>query len=135
MSGFEDEAKAIEIRLTTNWTTTPIRYVNAPFKETDQPYVALFVLDGDGHQISLGPVALRRWVGIIVIQIFVPQDSGSRVAKTYATTLAAIFDRVEFSTDASGLIRCRVPALREVGIINGWYQLNVEVPFIRDKTY
>ena len=135
MSGFDDAAKAIETRLSAAWVTTKIRYVNAPFVETRTPYVALFVLDGEGHQISLGAVVLHRWVGVILMQVFVLQDTGTRLAKTYANTLGAVFDRAEFSSGASGLIRCRVPSVQEIGITNGWYQLNVSVPFIRDKTY
>jgi hypothetical protein len=135
MSGFDDAAKAIEARLAAAWTVTPIRYENAPFKETTAPYIALYVLDGEGHQVSLQAAPLRRWVGIITIQIFVPQDTGTRVAKGYANTLGAIFDRAEFSSGASGLIRSRIPSIREIGILNGWYQVNVDVPFIRDKAY
>lgn len=135
MSGFDDCTKAVEIRLNAGWTTTPIRYENVAFIETNEPYVALYVLDGEGHQISLGTVALRRWVGVIFVQIFVKQDTGSRLAKSYANTIGALFDRAEFSVGVSGLIRCRVPSIHEVGITNGWYQINVSVPFIRDKAY
>ena len=135
MSGFAEEAKAIETRLAAGWTTTPIRYDNAPFPETTAPYVALFILDGDGNQISLGAVALRRWVGLIVLQIFVPQDTGTRLAKGYANTLGALFDRAEFPVENGGLIRCRVPSIAEIGIRNGWNQLNVTIPFTRDKQY
>ena len=132
---FADERKAIESRLAAAWTTTPIRYENVPFGATSSPYVALFVIDGEGQQISLGTPALRRWVGIIMIQVFVPQDTGTQLAKGYADTIGAIFDRAQFSSGNSGTIRCRVPSIQSIGIQNGWHQINVSIPFIRDKQY
>jgi len=130
-----DERTAIENRLAAGWSTTPIRYENVPFKEPTAPYVALFILDGEGLQISLGTPALRRWPGLIKMQIFVQQDSGTQLAKAYADSLGALFDRAQFSSGNSGTIRCRVPSTTEVGITNGWYQLNVTIPFIRDRQY
>lgn len=132
---FEDARKAIESRLHTNWTTTPIKFENVPMKETADPYVAVFILEGDGEQISLGTPALRRWTGVIVLQVFVPADTGTKDAKTYADSLAALFDRAQFSTGNSGTIRCRIPSIETVGDKHGWHQINVTVPFIRDRQY
>jgi|GEM_PF-1105923 hypothetical protein len=134
-TGFEDERIAIEKRFNDNWTTTPIVWSNVPFKEQTTPYVALFILDGEGEQVSLGTVAMRRWAGVVVIQVFTLPDTGTKLARTYAETIAAIFDRAQFSYGGSGTITCRVPSIDPVGVENGWYQVNVNVPFIRDKQY
>lgn len=130
---FEDTRKAIESRLASNWTTTPIRFENVPFTETAVPYVALFILDGEGKQISLGTPSLQRWAGLIVVQIFVPQDTGTKTARTYADAIGAIFDRQQFASGNSGTIRSRIPSIRRIGITHGWDQTNVTIPFIRDK--
>lgn len=135
MTGYADERKAIESRLQAAWTATPIRFENVPFVETDQPYVALFILDGEGQQISAGTVALRRWPGLIIVQVFERPDSGTQGIRTWADSLAAIFDRQQFSSGNSGLIRCRIPSIVPIGIREGWFQLNVTVPFIRDRDY
>ena len=133
---FADERKAIESRLAAAWTTTPIRYENVPFGAISTPYVALFIIDGQGQQISLGTApVLRRWVGIIMIQVFVPQDTGTQIVKSYADTIGVIFDRAQFSSGNSGTIRCRVPSIQSIGIQNGWQQINVSIPFIRDRQY
>jgi hypothetical protein len=135
VTGFEDARNAIESRMAANWSTTPIRYENVPFKETADPYVALFIRDGEGIQASLGQVALRRWPGLIVVQVFVLPDTGTKLAKTYAETIGAIFDRAEFAVPNGGSITCRIPSIAEVGVTNGWYQVNVTIPFIRDRQY
>lgn len=135
MSGFADEAKAIESRMQANWSTTPVKYEGVPFAAVVTPYVALFVRDGEGQQISLGTVALRRWVGVIIIQVFVPEDTGTRQARIYADGVGAIFDRAQFSVDNSGTIRCRIPSVEMIGVRDGWLQINVTIPFIRDRQY
>jgi hypothetical protein len=135
MTGFEDARNAIESRLAANWTTTPIRYENVPFKETMAPYLALFILDATGRQISLGTPAVRRWEGIIKIQVFVQADTGTKLPRTYADTVGAIFDRAQFSAGSSGTIRCRIPSAVHVGVTNGWDQVSVTIPFIRDRQY
>ncbi len=132
---FSDAAKAIESRLQTNWTTTPIKFENAPFTETASAYVALFLRDGEGTQISLGTPALRRWPGVIIVQVFVPEDTATRVARGYADTIGAIYDRQQFSTDSSGVITCGVPSVQLIGTRDGWFQMNVSVPYHRDKQY
>lgn len=132
---FEDERKAIEGRLEANWTTTPIRYENVPFKETSAPYVALFILNGEGQQASLGTPALRRWPGVIKVQVFVPRDTGTKLARTYADTIGAVFDRAQFSSGNSGTISCRIPSISHVGLANGWNQINVTIPYQRSRQY
>lgn len=135
MSGFAAERQAIEARMAAAFTTIPVRYENAPFKEIQTAYCALFVRRGEGHQITLGPAPqLNRWAGLIIVQIFVPEDTGTQVVAGYADSIADVFRRQEFSVTGSGLIRCRVPSIQEVGTRNGWYQMNVTTPYIRDKS-
>lgn len=138
MSGFKDAVTAIENRMSANWTTTPVKYESVPFKETVAAYVALFIRDGEGNQISLGgstePV-VHRWPGVIIVQVFVPQDSSIRTAREYADGIGAIFHRAQFSSGGSGVITCRVPSVEMIGVRNGWLQANVTIPFHRDKQY
>ena len=135
MSGFAAERQAIEARLEANFTAMPIRFENAPAAETQDPYCALFIRRGEGHQITLGPSPqLQRWAGLIVVQVFVPEDTGTQVIADYADSIAAVFNRQELSTGASGLIRCRVARVDTIGTRNGWFQMNVTIPYIRDKS-
>lgn len=129
---FEDTDKAIEVRLSTNWSTTPIKYENAPFVETVAAYVALFIRGGEGTQISLGSPSVQRWPGLIILQVFVPENTGVRKAKEYADDLKPIFDRAQFSSGNSGTITCRTASVETIGAKNGWCQVNVTVPFRRD---
>lgn len=138
---FVDERKAIESELNNNWTTTPIQWENVPFSVplsngVQQPYIALFLLTGEGEQIDLGTVPLYRWAGVIAIQIFVPEHntSGPGLASQYAETLKAIFLRKQLSTGSSGRILTRVPSMDNQGVVSGWYQINLNTEYVRDHT-
>ena len=134
MSGFEQERQAIEERLASNYTALPIRFENAPFRETSTAYCALFIRRGEGRQVTLGDGAQHhRWTGLIIVQVFYPEDTGTAAALQQATTIGDIFRRQEFSVSGSGLIRCRVPSIETVGVRNGWFQVNITTPYLRDK--
>lgn len=130
-----DTRQAIEGRFTTNFSALPIWYDNASFEETDKAHVALFVLHSGGDQVSLGLAPLHRWSGVISVKVMVPEAGGTQTVMTHADAIEAIWRNAEFSTANSGLIRCRTPNTQRVGVINGWYQVNVLTPFIRDRQF
>lgn len=132
---YADEERAIHERLATNWVTTPIRYGEAPFTEPNAtPWIAIWIQNIEARQIDLGVTnPLVRHDGRIVIQIFAPESQGVRTSKTYADTLGAIFAGQEFSAGSSGTIRARRATVRTIPAKNGWSQVNVEIPFSRDK--
>jgi len=135
MGSFADERAAIEKRLKDNWTTTPVVFDNVGFRPTDSAYVAIFIQNASATQIELtGATPRHRYTGLISIQIFTDANSGSNTARTYADTIAAIFRNQTFSSGNSGTIVCRSPNVQRVGVVEGRYQLNLTVPFLRDAT-
>ena len=131
--GWASERKAIESRLATNWATTPIRYENVPFQETRDPFIALVIRNGERQQVTLGASPTIRTISIIGINIFVPHESGLSVARTYADTIAAIFDRVQFMTDDNNLISCQTATAQSVDAGDGWAQVSLTIPYSRDE--
>lgn len=129
---FSAEEADIKTRFSTAWgSTTTVSYPNEAFTEpTNEAWVRLSVLGGSAQQIDLGDSATFRNLGVIVIQVFVPTDSGVVEAMGHADTAAAIFRRASFSG-----ITCRAPAVRRVGVDDSgtWYQVNVEIPFYRNE--
>lgn len=138
MAHVEDTIAGIERRLEAGWTTTPIHYYtsNMPFIERDVPYIALNIEEGAARQVSFGNgVQMHRYDGIIIIQIFVKERTGARLATQYASTLSDLFRSAQFEYLLSGMITCRTPEPRIVGVQAGWFQLNVEVEYKRDKIH
>jgi len=139
---FEDERRAIEGRFAANFTALAIKWENQPFDiVNDTAYVALTILTGAGHQASLGGAsALQRYAGVIQIDIYVPEDTGTKVAKQHADTIESIFRQVQFSAGSSGTIFTRTPSIKTLGTMagsqraeSGWHRTVVSVDYHRDK--
>ena len=135
MGNFEDERRAIEQRFQDNFTTYPVKYENVPFTQPEgNPWVALTILSGGGEIGSLGTgmtSRLERFSGIIQIDIYTPEDDGTKTAREAADTIAAIFDVVQFEAGSSGKITTRVPSYSTMGVQNGWHHSVVSVAYHR----
>jgi hypothetical protein len=132
---FELERQAIEERFNTNHTSTPIQYENVKFEQPDEAsWVALTLLPGNANQVSVGTTRhVKRFSGIIQVDIFTVEDTGTKIARDLADSISAIFDSVQFSLGSSGLITTRVPEYTTLGVENGWYHAVVSVAYHRDK--
>lgn len=138
MPHWDNARAAIEKRIQDNWTMTPIRYWSsgAPFIVPSTAYIAVRIDEFDGHQITLGSTPqVHRYIGQIVIQVLVPERSGAAVALGYCESLDDLFRRAQFSYLQSGMITCRTPQVRDVGIQQGWYQVNLIIPYHRDRSH
>lgn len=133
---FADERQGIELRFQTGWgSTTPVKYENVAFTEPkDGPWVFFHIASEDGKQVSLGPVdqVTHRHLGVIVIQVFALKDTGTNDGKLLADQAGEIFRSADFRTPAGARIVCKTPSLEVIGVGQGWYQINVRVPYFRD---
>lgn len=110
---------------------TPIAWPNVNFTPPSGPWVRFNVLDGEGAWRSIGSPGsnIAGYVGVVVIQIFVPLLSGESTARDYADAAAAIFQGQTISG-----IRFS-PATAQIfntSLADGWHQINVSIPFRRD---
>ena len=110
---------------------TPIAWPNVNFTPPSGPWVRFNVLDGEGSWRSIGSPGsnIAGYVGVVVIQIFVPLLSGESTARDYADAAAAIFQG-----QTIGGIRFS-PATAQIlntSLADGWHQINVSIPFRRD---
>ena len=133
-SGYASELQAIESRFATEWNDrTPVAYHNVPFVPPENPpapWVRLTVLSGQSSQASMGDTALFRHSGVIDVTVFVPAGTASKGARELVDAVAEIFRRKQFSG-----ITCRAPGFGDVGVRDGWYQINVSFPFHRDAIF
>jgi len=138
MAHWDDARIAIEKRLQDNWTATTIRFWSSsvPFAIPATAYIALQIEEFDAKQITLGDSPqTHRYYGVITIQVLVPERSGPKAAAGYCDTLDDLFRRAQFSQNNSGMITCRTPQARVVGVNQGWYQVNLSIDYQRDKTH
>jgi hypothetical protein len=218
---YADTRSCFEQLFSTHWTYTPIFWTNSPFdppqdgNRNAEPYVAVTVREGSSEEITLGSEnPWYRHSGIVIVQIFTLERTGSGLADGYADMVKGIFKRVavlngktdittlalddsfnslttDFITQGfvaglsftasgsihsensglctivsvtqrklavlskplvdesvgvalsfhavktfnyrnSGLIRPRIATIIPVGLVSGWYQTNVTIPYTRD---
>lgn len=127
---FEDQWDAIERRMNANWSGSAFKFDNVPFDYPKEKYVALTVLFGDGFQASLGDTPFFRQVGVIMLQIFVPKEIGTKDIGTLADKFRQIFNHKQFE----GIITRTVSGPRFVGETRGWIQYNCDVAFQWDQS-
>jgi len=124
---FAAERTSIEARLSSNWTTTTIAWGNVDFDPPDNAaWVRLSILNGESSYRVLEEK--KRHIGVIAIQIFVPKNQGTATARSYADTLAGIFEDQIFDD-----VICRAASLATVGQSSEWQQLNLTIPYWRDE--
>lgn len=110
---------------------TPIAWPNVNFTPPSGAWVRFNVLDGEGAWRSIGSPGsnIAGYVGVVMIQVFVPLLSGESTARDLADSAAAIFQG-----QVIGGIRFS-PATVQIlnnSLADGWHQINVSIPFRRD---
>ena len=124
----ERVAQLIRERFSESYDRTPVAWPNKGFQpQSQEPWVRLTILGGDGRQVATAGRRLRR-VGVITAQVFVPEGSGDRKAHEIADAVAGIFEAMTLEG-----VRFRAADLEHVGADGGWYQLNVSIPFEWDE--
>lgn len=146
--GFAASLKAIEERFAAGWAlhaaTYPAAYGDAPFKvPSASPWVRLTVAQGSAEQAELGAFgtpALIRYVGLVFVQVFVPQASTTRpdrVAAEVADLVAGVLQRRTLSLPSGGVVRLyettlsRAPLLEKAG--SGLAQYLIQTPYDQDE--
>lgn len=142
---FEDTRKAIYEHFATQWAAgtynaVPVVYEGQPRKNAngedlellDEAWVTLTIVWGGGYQATLGEKPLDRYAGVIMVQIFTREYTGTSTANLMADVVAGIFLRRQLEKNGSGRILCGVPYPASRSTQNGWLQTNINVPFERD---
>ena len=106
------------------WGGLPIAFDNIRFdSQAQDDWVRITIVDGDSFKESIGCDRITR-TGLVIVQIFTKAEKGARPARVYADTISALYAN---STD--GNIIYYTPSLTRVGSAEGFFQINVNVPF------
>lgn len=136
---FLAETDTILARFKSVWTggDATIDHANVEFtrpaKTVAWARVRIRRATGSAFQASMAGAGSRRFrhPGTIVVQLFVPEKEGLAEAETLGDTIADGFRGVA----ESGIVY-QAPDVRDVGSTgDGWYQVNVEIPFYRDSQH
>lgn len=141
---FQDERSIAAKTFQDNWTVpldpgpgseprTKVKWPNKPWKEPkDESWVAWHLKTGESMVAGIAELMLARYGGLVIVQVFQKENTGTDEARQLADRVAEIYRFKELCIRDSGILRFRVPFVTEPPASNGWYQLNVNCPFIRD---
>ncbi len=122
--GFEATRAAIEGRLQTAWSTTPIQWDGVKFDPPAGPYLRCHVLFGAREKPNIGvDIPIVRNTGTIVLSLFVPANIGTTLLRTYADLAKLIFDGRQFSG-----VTCREADALDLPEQAGWVGMNLSFP-------
>lgn len=132
-TGFSTQQSELRTRFNAIWASrTTVDFPNHTFIQPSPPapWCRFRVTNGASDRMSIGAgTNLYRNLGIIFVQIFIPDDTDVTVGYGHADVAAGIFRDWGGAT-----VQCRTPNIKEVGSDGlGWFQINVSIPFRRDE--
>ena len=126
--GFEADRVANEGRVFDDWSATKVKYENVEFDPPgDDDYIAVFIREAEANQKAMP--AEFRYRGVIIFQIYVNKDTGTKSMREYQDLLTTLFRGVQFSG-----ITCRTPYPTPGRVVGEHYQSEINVPYQRDTS-
>jgi len=118
---------------------SPVDWPNAPFDSVDlgdfagtpvECWAAVRFNFGDRSNAALGSTPQYRTLGIATVMIFTALNTGEAVIDGIAESIRSNYEGGRID---SGNIKIRNPQITTVGVSNGWWQVNVSLPFEFDS--
>lgn len=141
---YATQAAAIRARFYAGWKAaqgftdaqmqTRVEWPNSTLTKPATPasWVRLAILPADAFRADLGEVKTYRHIGLVTVQVFVPENTSDSAAWTLAEAACEVFRGVsEGGIHYEGL-RGEAPRIQTVGVKDGYYQLNVLAPYWSD---
>lgn len=132
---FSEGREAIETRFSNLFDTftTPVQYGNVailkkgnqilPTPFTGDAYVRINLLGGFSQQQEVTR-NITTINGIININVFTGQDIGTQLANNIVDEIFPIYNAVSFNGITTG-----AATVRELPPNNGWYNMNISIPY------
>jgi len=120
-----------------SWSDKPAttEFPNTLFTPPNPPafWARFTVLLGEEYRMDIGtgPTgATYRVPGVLIVQLFYPQNQGNGNILLKADSLAH-----KFRNWCGTTITCEAVTIEEIGITEGYFQVNVTVPFRQDSIH
>lgn len=137
MTTITDARTALYNQFYNNFTGVPQARITFDNEKFDPPadvsWVRFTVRHFGGGQESLGDVGARKYsrTGIVLVQVFTPQDEGARPADLLAHEARTLLEGINLSGTT---IRLNNAEIREIGLIDGYFLVVVEAAFEYTET-
>ena len=128
--------KAFDKHLSNNWNVNLITWDNtARPLEQDTEWIRPFLSVDDSENVTIGGLSGQwriRHTGTYIIQLFSPINKGAGDINRAADQLLKAFNNLNTELDENiYTYACTADRIGDEG--NGWYQINISVPFTADQ--
>jgi hypothetical protein len=130
---FDALRETLEQRMADNWSDSDVAYENIAFSppspSSSAKWVRFTVINGESRTSEGGITSgnyKTRDTGLVSLQIFVPQNSGTKKSRQLIDSFNSIFEHKRFS----GVVTYSA-SIVPVGVLDGWHQTNLTIPFRR----
>ena len=133
---YESLRVAIATKIVTEWPSTyPMVAEGQAFPGGTQPSGpwARFSIRPAANVITTVNAASNQIVGLVWLQIFLPEETGTRAAFVMADILAGIFEQKRGNTSTGSLLRFDQVELAPAGGSDGWAMWRATVRFREDS--
>ena len=143
LAGYEDAREAIEETFVNAWSVlgnpAKIEMDNFRFEQSQVKNLnwgRLTIDGGETEQVGLGTKPYAYSDGLITMQFFAPEKTGTSAIRTLVDQFLDIWKDadgrpLDFSKGDSGRIRTKLGRGARDGVVEGWYQMRAIVPFTR----
>ncbi len=123
---------AIEAMLSEEFDDIHLTYPNQPYTPVaGTPWGRVAILPATANRLVMtgSPNTGQEVVGFVVVQIFVPQNTGTGALKTYADTLRGLLNERRLEVDPGKTLSLGPVEFQVIGGSGNWFQGNVTARF------
>jgi Bacteriophage related domain of unknown function len=135
------EQQVITTKFTSEWVpkfpNVPVKYENRNFTPPDnQPWVSFSIRSGRVAEAAISAI-MPRGIGIVYLQIFMPENAGTMIGRQLADGLADVFDNWHYvyaaTTNPRGDLWFKRVEVVPQPIRDGWVNWVASVEFKHDE--
>jgi len=116
-----------------NYPLVPIAFFNAPFSQPDGPFIAVYLMDGDGFRANLGARYVVRHPGVLQIDVYQPENSGSVLMTQLCDGIAPLFQEQKFQLADTAKLTFRAFAYPPAPVARGFARTMMRCNYYRDE--
>jgi hypothetical protein len=118
----------------TYWTETEVAWPNLLFDPSSlspAEWARITNIPADSNQVSMGGATnLHRQFGLVLVELYIDQDSGARRSLELADLAINFFHGLSLPG-----ITFRSPDTEHIGVIDGWLQKNISCDYYTDDNF
>jgi len=122
----------VQSAMLVNFPEIPVAWPNRKFEQPDGPFVLVYIIVGDQVRQNLGERYTIRHISILQIDIYTPDDTGTKVLNDVADFLAKRFREQEYQLSDGDRLLVKPPQMIAGEAARGFERLTLRFPLWRD---